>query len=174
MDKSLLLLLLVAVATSYAQKKCCFPNQFEGSVGTLTGTVMGGQGSVTNAVHQYAFDYTNKRLATIAYKENMGQQTKYQNIFDYNKEIEYEIQILPQISVCLVHHLPPGTNMTHSIPDSAAYLGSSYYGNHQLNVDIFQYYQPKGDFVGNVTITVSQEECVPISLVQQGQNNNGM
>ncbi|XP_038059977.1 uncharacterized protein LOC119730973 [Patiria miniata] len=168
--KSVLILLLVTVATTVAQKKCCYPSQFEGSLGSITAQVQAGQGTTQTDGLQYAYDFTNGRVGAITSKDDMGVMTKYQYIYDFSKKRQYNIQVSPDISVCISG--PLNGTVPHCVPASATYLGSSYYGDHKLTVDFFQYFESMGPSnYANVTMTVSQGDCVPFSVVTEGMNN---
>ncbi|XP_038058898.1 development-specific protein LVN1.2-like [Patiria miniata] len=168
--KSVLILLLVAAATTFAQKQCCYPSQFEASRGSIVAQVQGGQAMTQKTGYQFAYDYTNRRLGAITYKEDLGVMTKFQDIFEYSQGVEYEIQVKPQVSSCLKRTL--NATLPHCIPASATYLGSSYLGDHKLNVDYFQYFESKSSTdYANITITVSQGDCVPFSDVYEGMKD---
>ncbi|XP_038058917.1 uncharacterized protein LOC119730200 [Patiria miniata] len=168
--KSVLVLLLVAAATTFAQKQCCYPIQFEGSWGSIIAQVQAGQAMTQTYGFQFAYDYTNRRLGAITYKEDLGVMTKFQYIFEYSQGVEYDIQVKPQISSCVKRTL--NATIAHCIPASATYLGSSYYGDHKLNVDFFQYFRSMGPSnYANVTVTVSQGDCIPFSVVNEGKSN---
>ncbi|XP_022102177.1 development-specific protein LVN1.2-like [Acanthaster planci] len=169
--KSLLFanLMLVAMATTLAPKKCCFPDQFESIDGKVVGTTSAGKGVAVSANYQLAFDYTNQRLAEFAYIEDQGELTKFQYIVDYAKGVEYIIQIASIVSACSKGKLPPQATMLHCIPDDAIYTGSLYYGDRQINVDVFKFSSQTEPLAGNITLSVTKGECIPFNSVVTGQ-----
>ncbi|XP_038059121.1 ependymin-related protein 1-like isoform X2 [Patiria miniata] len=161
--KSVLFLLLVAVALSQAQKKCCFPDQYESMDGQITGLVQSGQGTVQLASAQIAFDYTNRRLGEIV----TVQGSMYQEVFDYNKGVLYVINLT--MKTCQKVPLPT-MQMQHCVPSNATYVGSFYAGDHKLNADTFSYSINEGSAVGNVTLSVSKDNCIPFSQTFVGSS----
>ena len=55
------------------------------SPGIWTAKELTNKGTASFADYQIAYDLTNNRLAEITYKEDLGDLTKFQYIFDYKK-----------------------------------------------------------------------------------------
>ncbi|XP_022102236.1 development-specific protein LVN1.2-like [Acanthaster planci] len=159
--KLMLLPLLTVVATSLAQQKCCWPDVFEVDAVTTVGSALGGKGTVSKENLHLAYDYPKRRLAEVTYKMVAGQRTEFRILLEYNTEVEYTIQSSPVVSTCTKASLPPQSKMPHCIPDTASFLGSSYFGYKKLNVDFFQFYMAQS--MGNVTEVVSKGDCIPVS-----------
>ncbi|XP_038059991.1 uncharacterized protein LOC119730982 isoform X2 [Patiria miniata] len=136
-------------------------------LGSLVATVTGGQGMTQSEGWQYAYDYTNGRMATINYRESQGQMIKYQDIYLYSKGVAYIVEIGPGFTIC--QQISINGTLPHCIPSSATYLGSSYYGDHKLNVDFFKFFESMSSSTyANITMTVSQGDCIPFSVVEEG------
>ncbi|XP_038059119.1 development-specific protein LVN1.2-like isoform X2 [Patiria miniata] len=155
--KSVLFLLLVAVALSQAQKKCCFPDQYESMDGLITATVQSGQGMAQTLGVQFAFDYTNRRVGEFFQLSG----SMYQYVLDYNKGIMYVINLT--MKSCQKSPLPI-KQMQHCVPSNATYGGSFYAGDHKLTADTFSYPVNEGQVAGNVTLSVTKDNCIPFSL----------
>ncbi|XP_038059727.1 development-specific protein LVN1.2-like [Patiria miniata] len=154
--KSVLFLLLVVVALSQAQKQCCHPDQFEAMDGLITASVQSGQGMVQTTGIQFAFDYTNRRLGELLQMSG----SMYQYVLDYNKGVIYVINLT--MKTCQKSPLPT-MQMQHCVPSNATYGGSFYAGDHKLNADTFSYSVNDGSNVGNVTLSVTKDNCIPFS-----------
>ncbi|XP_022102237.1 ependymin-related protein 1-like [Acanthaster planci] len=153
--KPVLFLLLVAVALGEAQKKCCFPDQFEIVDGQIVGFVQSGQGTAVTQSSQAAFDYTNRRTAALL--QSSG--SRYQTITDYNKAVMYTINLT--LKTCQKTALPSRT-MDHCVPSNATYNGPFYLGDNKLTGDSFSFsLNVEGDVV-NGTLSVTEGDCIPV------------
>merc|ERR1711962_262804 len=161
--------LFVVVGLSFAQQKCCYPNQFEALDGQVVGTVTSGKGVVLLESIQFAFDYTNKRVGQLAGIQFEGQIYNYLIIIDYNKRVEYIIQ--EKLKTCQKIALP-AVNMTNCIPSDALYTNSFYVGDHKMTVDAFSVSVKQEPLEGNTLFSVSRGDCIPNSVTffgTQGQ-----
>ncbi|XP_022102195.1 development-specific protein LVN1.2-like [Acanthaster planci] len=166
--KSVFLLLLVVVATSLAQKKCCFPKEFEALDGQVVGTISAGKPVAVLESIQFAFDYFNQRAGEFAFIQDGAEVYMYQIIVDYKAQTEYIIQAHTQ--TCQKIPLPAGTNMSHCVPDDATYESSFYVGDNKMTADSFTYSLKQGVVAGNVILSVSKGDCIPYSVTFFGQH----
>ncbi|XP_038059481.1 development-specific protein LVN1.2-like isoform X2 [Patiria miniata] len=164
--KAVLVLILAVVATSVAQKKCCFPDQFETLDGQVVGTLS--QGSFVAIIEsvQLAFDYMNQRAGQIALIQDGSMVYEYHIIVDYSKQVEYIINT--QIKTCQMLPLPAGTNMSHCIPDDADYVSTYYLGDYLMMADSFSYAVKEGALEGTAIFSVSKGDCIPTSVTFMG------
>ncbi|XP_022102160.1 uncharacterized protein LOC110985441 [Acanthaster planci] len=143
------------LAISYAQKKCCYPDQFVSIEGIEIGLSQSGKGSATVGKIQVAFDYTNKRVAELGIMTTDQKSEELQGIADYSKGVQYFIQ--PKARECI--KVPLAGPMPHCVPDNATSVGSIYLGNHKLTVDVYNL--PVDE--GIVSLSVTHGECIPNS-----------
>ncbi|XP_038059860.1 development-specific protein LVN1.2-like [Patiria miniata] len=159
--KSVVFLLLVVVATSYAQTKCCCPDQFEMNEGVEVGMSQAGKGSAVFESVRLAFDYTNKRIGEIGTVIIDGEASQVQVILDYNKGVGYSIDL--KTKQC--QKMPVPGPMLHCVPDNATYQETVYLGDHKLTVDSFGI----SFKTGTASLSVSKTDCIPNSFNVIGQ-----
>ncbi|XP_038059092.1 development-specific protein LVN1.2-like isoform X2 [Patiria miniata] len=165
-------LLLVALATSYAEvKPCCYPDQYEISTGTQAGLSHQGHGTGYSVHSTSAVDALDKKVGERGtfYAED-GTPYEFQTIKDYGMGVEYKID--PTHMHCETVKLE-GT-MTTCVGDNATYSSSSYLGNNALTIDCFIYFfNYVGYVVGQQTVSVTQGDCLPTSYSFSGSLGGG-
>ncbi|XP_022084888.1 development-specific protein LVN1.2-like [Acanthaster planci] len=168
--RPVLCVLLVVVATSYAQtRRCCYPDQFVTSQGIQVGYTREGRGGVMYENSSIAFDYTNKRVGMIGNRiDNEQRLVDSQVIYDYKEGVEYRIE--PKMRRCEKRRLE--RPMAHCVSEGATFLQSIYLGDHKLTVDSFlvSYKTERGAVQGSLTVT--QGDCLPSSSLLSGKEDN--
>ncbi|XP_022102238.1 uncharacterized protein LOC110985491 [Acanthaster planci] len=174
--KSVAFVLLVVVAASYAKslaniKPCCYPDKYEISSGTQAGLSKNGRGTGYSIQSVSAVDATAMKIGEKGtFFAEDGMAYEFRNIKDYAKEEEYRID--PKRETCEVVELKD--EMPRCVPDNATYSDSSYLGNDSLTVDSYIYfYHYPGVVVGQQSVGVAKEGCIPTSYTFSGSLGKG-
>ncbi|XP_064595285.1 uncharacterized protein LOC135461927 [Liolophura sinensis] len=162
-----LLLLSAVLAVALGQTKfCCTPDQWEGYLGEIAGSVVSGTTHLITGNISISYDYTNTKMATSSYLVIDGKNQDVTVIMDYQKKMMYTI-IGTQ---CTTSQLT-GDMMKLCVPDNAMPSGKFTYGAGSTTLDAMAYLVPAGpDSTVYVTTTVGNP-CVPIGEVLYGTPN---
>lgn len=150
-----------------ASKPCCYPEQFVIGMGSVVGLSIQGKGAAYTTDSQLAFDFTNKREAELITVYSESEVSKYQIIYDYSENAQYTIDLTE--SVCQKTLLPG--DMNHCVYANATFYRETYLGDNKLTVEEFGYFYNKGKTVGQMSLSVTKDECIPngISFLGVGE-----
>ncbi|XP_038069109.1 development-specific protein LVN1.2-like [Patiria miniata] len=162
--QSVVCLLLVVAATTYAQKPCCYPDQFEISEGRQVGMDRAGKGSAIYETCKLAFDYTNKRIAKIGDRIEDGRTMDFQVIYDFKDGAEYRLE--PKMQRC--EKLRLAGPISHCVPENATFGQSMYLGDNKLTIDVFYVAYKTERGAGQGSLSVTQGDCLPSSFLTSG------
>ncbi|XP_078656715.1 uncharacterized protein LOC144902933 [Branchiostoma floridae x Branchiostoma belcheri] len=154
---TLLLHLFILLTVCYAQKHCCYPNQYdlhESETGWSYGPV-GGMASYIGT-RRVAYDFVNKKLAIEETTDSGGVRQYYKQIYDYPEGAHYLIMGTDCFKTKLT-----GEMKQHCIPGQAQHLGSYVYGSvdSSLLVDSFLF-QTKENMTTHREVT--RVGCLPV------------
>ncbi len=144
----------------HAPAKCCLADQFEIEIGEMIGAMESGKGVALGQSLKVAFDYTNKRIGAFVTTYAAGVVYTNRAIIDYNKGVEFLIN--EKTSTC--QKMPFNTTeMVHCIPDDAKLMETFFMGNNQITANSFSYQYAEGPSTGQMTIAVTQTDCILLS-----------
>ncbi|XP_033627135.1 development-specific protein LVN1.2-like [Asterias rubens] len=158
---------LVAVTASAQtnQQGCCFPKQFEASIGQVNGLVLPtGTPIVQTNYIMGAFDFTNNRAGELIQTETMGKMSSIKVIVDYKENYMYTIIGKQCTKSAATGDFPSCT------PKTAQFLGTYSIGDNQLQADSYSYYAKAPSQVeGNVSFSVTHDGCIPTGTLVIGK-----
>jgi len=166
--RSVLAVLLLVLATGYAQKRCCYPDQFVSSEGVSTAFSREGREGISTENSSVAFDHTNGRMARIGSRFEGQRSIEFKVIYDWKEKVEYRIE--PMRRHCEKHRFDEGP-MPHCVSERATYLSSMYLGDRKLNVDSFLVSFKTEERMAQGSQTVTQGDCIPSSFLMVGSED---
>ncbi|XP_033117818.1 uncharacterized protein LOC117117581 [Anneissia japonica] len=173
MSLKVVVLLCSVYVLAWGQNKCCLPKQYQGSSGLTIANVGGlntttAVGTLSKGISTYAYDYTNKRDATIS---NINVTTSVgtfpvtqHTITDYKKSIRWVITDKNCTAEAVDRNMS-----SPCIPDNATYIGEMVIGG-VLQADQWRY-TINGGMNASMTVT---NTCIPIDLTIYSYNTDGM
>ncbi|XP_071790638.1 development-specific protein LVN1.2-like [Asterias amurensis] len=160
---------VVGVVTSAPPSKakfCCFPDQYEASMGEVDGYALpNGKGGVANSFSKIAVDSQNGLAATELTQIYNGTTTKLKIIINYKEKVDYVI--VGETCTKAVMNEP----QFRCVPDNAQDGGTFYFGDKGLDVNVYTFpLNQKGLFEGNVSLTVTRDNCIPVGTTSIGRS----
>nr|ABO26643.1 X-box binding protein [Haliotis discus discus] len=162
---SVVLFALIAAAVA---DPCCTPDQWEGSFGSITGTVTDDMTKTIKVNGMMAYDFINKMVAqtTVVTEGSMKMQNK--TIINYNTKMMYLIDMTRDL--CEVKSVDQPM-MQACTPQGATETGTFYFGAGEDNMLDATSYKFTVNTMGSY-LTVTSLDCVPITSVTYGQAGN--
>ena len=164
----MLMVLFVTATVTVAEKPCCYPEQYEGSIGLVSHSPGFQQSQLVMA--NYSVDYKNKRVASYEQTQRNGETMKMGRsaILDFKAKKQYSIIWEKRwCSACNISFPMP----SRCALNNATFMGSTYFGvgasalattawrsdEHTLRHRIF----PRA-------VVITQKNCVPMSEIVIG------
>ncbi|XP_071799038.1 uncharacterized protein [Asterias amurensis] len=139
----------------------CLPKRFQVRIGQLNGLVYNGYPFEQINSIETAMDFVDGKIGQEIYSYQMGTWTKVKTITDVKQGVTYTILN----GNCTQ---TPAMEFEQCLSKTARFEDDFYFGDRQLFGNSFSEYSNTTSFQGNVTLSFTKRDCLPISTSAWG------
>lgn len=158
----------VAVTVAMTEKPCCFPEQYEGTLGMLTQT-LGCKPSKVGTMANFSIDYKNERIAVYEQIHARRRTIKMSVYMDFKAKKQYTV--IWEKKWCCARNMSLPMSPRCAL-NNATFMGSAYFGVGKSALATsgwgIQGRMPHLRFSAEVVVT--QKNCIPFSQIVMGRS----